>query len=284
MKTFQLNWKSSEGLNIFGRGWELDRTPGAVVCLVHGLGEHIGRYEHVGAVFTAAGYALFGFDQRGHGRSEGPRGHTPSYESLMDDIGNLLTQARSRYPGVPCFFYGHSLGGNEVINYVMRRKPGILGVIATGPWLRLAFQPSAWQVALGRMMNRIAPGFTQASKLDATALSRDQKVVEGYVNDPLVHDRISARMFVEAYSSGEWALAHASGFSLPLLLMHGKADRITSAAASREFAERNGSNTALHILEDLYHEIHNEPEKTEVFKTMITWMDAAPGRATAAVA
>lgn len=277
MKTFQLNWKSSEGLNIFGRGWELDRTPRAVVCLVHGLGEHIGRYEHAGAVFTAAGYALFGFDQRGHGKSEGPRGHTPSYESLMDDIGNLLTQARSRYPGVPCFLYGHSLGGNEVINYVMRRKPGILGVIATGPWLRLAFQPSAWQVALGRMMKRIAPGFTQASKLDAAALSRDQKVVEGYVNDRLVHDRISARMFVEVYSAGEWALARADEFSVPLLLMHGGADRLVSVSASREFAHKNGGNTVLHILDGWYHEIHNETQKAEVFKTMITWMNAAAG-------
>ncbi|MDD5204524.1 MAG: alpha/beta hydrolase [Desulfobacterales bacterium] len=90
-----MNWKSNEGLNIFGRGWELERTPRAVVCLVHGLGEHTGRYEHVGAVFTTAGYALSGFDRRGHGKSEGPRGHTPSYESLMDDIGNLLTQAGS---------------------------------------------------------------------------------------------------------------------------------------------------------------------------------------------
>ncbi len=215
MKTFESSWKSDEGLNFFARGWEPDQPPRAVVCLVHGLGEHIGRYEHVGAAFAVAGYALLGFDQRGHGKSEGARGHTPSYEALMDDIGSLLAQAGGRYPGIPRFLYGHSMGGNEVINYVMRRNPDILGVIATGPWLRLGFQPPSWQVALGRIMNKIAPGSTQASKLDPAALSRDPKVAEAYVNDPLVHDRISARLFVEVYKAGEWALARAAGFSLP---------------------------------------------------------------------
>src|SRR3990172_4280173 len=111
MKTFETNWKTRDGLDIFARGWEPDRGPKAVVGLVHGIGEHIGRYDHVGAALTQAGYALFGFDQRGHGKSVGARGHTSSYEALMDDIGELLAQAEKRYPGPLRFLYGHSMGG-----------------------------------------------------------------------------------------------------------------------------------------------------------------------------
>ncbi len=278
MKTFETNWKTRDGLDIYGRGWEPDQAPKAVICLVHGHGEHVNRYAHVGAAFANAGYVLMGFDQRGHGKSAGPRGHTPSYDALMDDVADLLAQAGSRYPGLPQFLYGHSMGGNEVLNFVLRRKPILAGVIATGPWLRLAFQPPALQVTLGRLMNRIAPAFTQASGLDAEALSHDQKVVDAYVNDPLVHDKITARMFVELFGSGEWALTQAAQFPLPLLLMHGSADRLTSADASREFTRSGSANVPLHIWDGWFHEIHNEPDQQEVFKMMIDWMNARLGK------
>lgn len=278
MKTFETNWKTRDGLDIYGRGWEPDQAPKAVICLVHGHGEHVNRYAHVGAAFANAGYVLMGFDQRGHGKSAGPRGHTPSYDALMDDVADLLAQAGSRYPGLPQFLYGHSMGGNEVLNFVLRRKPILAGVIATGPWLRLAFQPPALQVTLGRLMNRIAPAFTQASGLDAEALSHDQKVVDAYVNDPLVHDKITARMFVELFGSGEWALTQAAQFPLPLLLMHGSADRLTSADASREFTRSGSANVTLHIWDGWFHEIHNEPDQQEVFKMMIDWMNARLGK------
>ena len=129
----------------------------------------------------------------------GPRGHITSYDALMDDIASFFIQVDQRYPGLPKFLYGHSLGGNLVLNYALRRKPDLHGVIATGPWLRLAFKPPASQVTLGRLMNGIAPGFTQHSKLNTNGLSHDQAVVSAYDNDPLVHDKISARLFVEMY-------------------------------------------------------------------------------------
>lgn len=278
MKAFELKWKTSDGIDLHARGWEPEQKAKAVVCLVHGLGEHIARYEHVAAALTDAGYALIAYDQRGHGKSGGPRGHTPTYDALMNDIAALLSQAEIRYPGLPRFLYGHSMGGNEVINFALRRKPDLAGVIATGPWLKLAFEPPAMQVRLGRMMNRIAPGFTQNSKLDVAGLTHDQKVVDAYVSDPLVHDKLSARLFVEMYETGDWALAHAADFSLPLLLMHGSADRITSANASREFARNGGRNITLHIWDGDLHEIHNEFDQAEVFQMMIQWLDARLGK------
>lgn len=203
----------------------------------------------------------------------GPRGHTPTYEALLDDIAAFSKQVDEHYPGLPRFLYGHSMGGNLVLNYTLRRKPELRGVIATGSWLELAFQPPASQVPLGRIMNGIAPGFTQSSKLDAKGLSHDQAVVTAYMNDQLVHDKISARLFVAIYESGLWALEHAAEFPVPLLLMHGAADPITSAKASQEFAERAGDKVTLKLWDSMYHEIHNELEKAEVFKVILDWLE-----------
>jgi alpha-beta hydrolase superfamily lysophospholipase len=278
MQTFRSGWQNKDGTKFYVQGWEPDKKPKAVVGLVHGIGEHVGRYAHVGEAFTKAGYALVGFDVRGHGKSGGPRGHIPSYDTLMDDIADFLTLVEKRYPKVPRFLYGHSMGGNQVINFGLRRKPKLRGVIATSPWLKLPFEPPVVQATLGKLMNRIAPGFTQGTKLDTASLSRDPEVARAYENDPLVHDKVSARLFVDVHGAGSWALEHAAEFPLPLLLMHGTADRLTSAEASHQFAERGGKNITWRAWDGFYHEIHNEPEKAEVLKVMIGWMNACLNR------
>ena len=272
MEISEWAWKSSDGLDMYARGWVPQGLPKAAIMLVHGHGEHVARYDHVAAALTEKGYAMLGFDLRGHGKSGGPRGHTPSYDAMMDDIASFSQQTDQRYAGLPRFLYGHSLGGNLVLNYALRRKPDLHGVIATGPWLKLAFDPPASQVTLGRLMNGIAPGFVQHSKLDTRGLSHDQLVVDKYNNDPLVHDKISARLFVAIYDSGLWALEHAAEFPLPLLLMHGAADPLTSAKASQEFAQKAGNKVTLKVWDGLYHEIHNELEKAEVFNFMLDWL------------
>ena len=240
---------------------------------MHGLGEHSGRYAHVAAALNDAGYALLGLDLRGHGKSGGPRGHTPSYDTLLDDIGRLLDEAAARYPGLPRCLYGHSLGGNLVLNYALRRKPSIAGVVATSPWLRLSSAPPAARMTLGRVMNRLLPAFVQSSGLDPTGLSRDPEVVRAYKVDPLVHDRLSARLGMAAIANGEWAIAHAAEFpAVPLLLVHGTGDPMTSAVATQEFAAKVPGGCTLKLWEGFYHETHNEPEKADVLAYMIGWM------------
>ena len=273
MNAFEWEWTSFDGLKMYGKGWEPEGAPKAIVCLVHGLGEHIVRYDHVGAALTGAGYAMIGSDLRGHGKSGGARGHTPSYDALLDDMAAFIKQAQERYPGKPCFLYGHSMGGNLALNYALRRKPSLAGVIATGPFMKLAFAPPAIKVTLARLMNNIAPGFAQASGLETAALSRDQNVVTAYINDPLVHDKVSARLFVDLFDSGSYALEHASEFPLPLLLMHGTGDRLTSSEASRQFGQNAPKYVSTEFWDGWYHEIHNEPEKEKVFAKMITWLD-----------
>ncbi len=269
---WQESLKTQDGLTLHGQGWRPEREIRGAICLVHGHGEHVGRYAHLAAALNQAGFALLGFDLRGHGRSEGRRGHTPSYEQLMDDVGAMLARTSERFSGKPLFLYGHSMGGNLVLNYGLRRRPQLAGVVATGPWLRLAFEPPAIQVALARMMDKIAPAFVQSSGLETAALSRDERVVAAYEQDPLVHDRVSARLFLAMYAAGLWALENAAQWQLPLLLMHGGADRLTSAEASETFAHRAGKWVTFKRWEGWYHEVHNEPEQETFQRFLLDWL------------
>jgi len=273
MKHTEFTFKTFDGLQLFGQIWQPEGQPRAVVCLVHGMGEHGGRYAQVVDALTQAGYVLFTFDIRGYGKSSGPRGHTPSYEALMNDISSLLEVANKQFSQLSFFLYGHSLGGNLVLNYILRRQPQFKGVIVTAPWLRLAFEPPAFKIILGKITNQLFPAFSQKNGLDTKVLSHDAEVVHAYENNPLVHDHISARMFIGIYQSAQWALEHASEFSLPLLLMHGGDDKIISVEASREFADKINGNCIFKIWDGFYHEIHNEPEKEKVFKFMVDWLD-----------
>jgi len=275
MSYFEFKIESYDGLKLHGQGWVPDAGIKAVVCLVHGLGEHGGRYGHVGEAFNQEGYALVSFDLRGHGRSEGKRGHSPNYTALTDDISQLLERAKERYPDLPVFLYGHSLGGNLVIHYALRRLPKLAGVIATAPLLRTAVKPPAWKRAMLRAMVGVWPSLSISSGLEVDALSRDSKVVQTYRNDPLTHDRISARLTMDMLRYGEWNMMHAADLPCPLLLMHGNADRITSAKASREFALRADAACTLKIWNGFFHELHNEPGKQDVLDYMLDWLDHA---------
>jgi acylglycerol lipase len=275
MKHFEMNWKARDGLDIFAQGWEPTiLQPKAVVCLVHGHGEHTSRYAHVAEAFGRQGFVLFGADLRGHGRSGGARGHTSSAEDFIQDIDELLGQARVRYPGLPIILYGHSIGGVQVLHYGLLRKPEVKGVIATSSALHTAVELQRIKVMLAKMLGSLMPNTVMATGLIPKDLSRDEKVVQAYINDPLVHDKISFGFGKAMLDMSTWALAHAGEFSLPLLLLHGKADMIAFPSSSIEFAAPLKEKCTLVLWDDAYHELHNEPEKEEVFKTMTLWMDA----------
>lgn len=274
MRHEDLSWSASDGQQFHAQAWRPDGDTRAVVCLVHGLGEHGGRYVHVAQALCDAGYALLAPDLRGHGQTPGRRGHVPSWETALDDIARLLDEGAQRFPGLPRFLYGHSLGGTLVLCCALRREAGLAGVIATGPLLKLPQPVPPAKLALGRIMYRVLPSFQLANGLDRTGLSRDPEVVRRYNEDPLVHDRVSARLAADLLDSGEWAIAHAAEFSVPLLLMHGTADRITWAEGSRQFAAKMKGDCTFRLWQGLYHEIHNEPERKEVLGFMIDWLQA----------
>jgi len=277
MKTFEAKWKTRDGLDIFAQGWEPDGAAKAEICLVHGVGEHVSRYAHVAEAFAQAGYATLGFDLRGHGRSEGVRGHTPSIEAFRQDIDLLLENAWKRYPLQPQFLYGHSLGslgGILVLNYCLQRKPSLKGVIVTSAGLRTALEQQRFKVMLAKVLGVLLPTVTIPGGLDTAGLSHNPEIARAYHSDPLVHDRISLGFGKIMLGVTRWTLEHSCEFSLPLLLMHGKADRITFPSSSTGFAAPLREKCTLMLWDDMYHELHNESVQSEVFKTMTIWMDA----------
>jgi alpha-beta hydrolase superfamily lysophospholipase len=274
MKSKEMHWKAKDGIEMFGILWEPENAPvKAVINLVHGMGEHCARYAHVAQRFTAAGYAVLGFDHRGHGRSGGGRGHVPSFETLMDDIAILLEQSKKLYPKVPQVLYAHSMGGGAVASFLIKRNPDVKAAVLSAPYFRLAFSPPAIKIFAGKLMENILPKLTLPTGLDPKGISRDLKEVEKYIKDPLVHDKISAKMGMEMINNGEFALANADKIKVPVLILHGTADALTSHEASKEFATKAGNKASLKLLPGLFHEIHNEPEKEAVISDIIQWFD-----------
>ena len=265
--------RASGGASLFARDWLPDGPPRAVVCLVHGLGEHSGRYQHVAERLAQASFAVSAVDLPGHGRSPGRRGHA-TFDGLLDTVDALLGAAASRWPDAPRFLYGHSLGGDVVLNHVLRRRPPLAGVVATSPLLLPMVPPPAWKLGLARVAARVWPTLTMANGLESGGLSHESAVVSAYVDDPLVHDLVSAALGDGMLAAGRWALEHAAEVPVPLLLVHGTADRITDHEATRRFAAAAGDAVCtLRLWDGLYHETHNEPEWAEVLAFTISWLE-----------
>ncbi len=266
-------FNATDNTKLAGRVWHTSETPNTAIVLVHGVGEHMLRYEHVARALTDKGFAVIAFDQRGHGRSEGKRGHAPSAKQLNEDINQVLQKARNQFGEIPLFLYGHSLGALEVLYYCLIEKPDLKGVIATSPPLDISSTPRS-KVVLAKVLDSILPDLTLASGLDAKALSRDPEVVSAYIADPLVHDKISVRLGNFLLTGAEYVLAHAAEWTLPLYLAHGTADQVCLVNGSDLFKQRANGHVTYRRWEGLYHETHNEPEKEQVLQAMISWISS----------
>ena len=260
---------------LFGQYWEpKQQTTNAVVILVHGMGEHSGRYsDFVVPEFIDKGFAVISFDHFGHGHTEGKRGHCPSYQALLDSVKQVFLKAKEVFGDKPTFLYGHSMGGNVVLNYIMRRHPDIKGGIITSPYLRLAFQPPKWKMTLGKLMLKIYPSITLPSELDTKAISRIDSEVKKYEDDKLVHDKVSPKFTFPMLDAGQYAIEMSHTLNVPLLVMHGTGDQLVDHNATIEFA-KSAPNTTLKLYEGGYHELHNDLEREDVIKTIIDWMES----------
>ncbi|WP_437192846.1 lysophospholipase [Planctomicrobium sp. SH527] len=263
----------SDGLRIYSCV-HAPATINGTILLTHGMGEHSGRYGHLIHGLTSANFAVVRFDLRGHGRSDGARGHAPDYEVLMDDITMMFHWARARFPNKPYIMYGHSLGGNLVANWVLRRRIEsaiVSGAILSSPWFRLTDNPSPMKIQLIKSIAGFWPTFAIPAKFRPRRLMRNETAIEAYVKDPLIHRRVTVNMASQAFDAGIWALDHASEFPIPSLCLHGSADTITSPIATAQFSE-HAPNSTMRLWPNLVHEPHNEPEWREVVAEIVTWV------------
>ena len=270
-ETFDLH--TEDGLTLSGSFYtQPSSTPKAVIVVIHGHGEHRGRFEPMIEHWVENGIFAVAADMRGHGKSQGKRGHFPSQAIVLNDIETLLMKARSEFLDTPIFLYGHSMGGNLVANYLLKKNIlELAGGIMSSAWLRLAFEPPKSKVKLGQMMLKIWPSITLPSKLDSNNLTRDPLANEAYVKDELVHDMISPSLFEIIRLGGIWALEHAPELAIPTLVMHGHEDPITDCKASAEFA-KNAPHTTWQLWENAYHEPHNDLEKEQVWALVKDWV------------
>ncbi|WP_299888236.1 alpha/beta hydrolase [uncultured Lacinutrix sp.] len=265
--TFNLN-----NITLFGQFWKPE-TPKAVIVLVHGMGEHLGRYEHsVVKHVLKANYAVVAYDQFGHGKSKGKRGHCPSYKSLLDSLDVVVKRTNTLFSELPVFLYGHSLGGNIVINYALKRQVNIKGIIATSPFLRLAFNPPKWKVSLGKLMLNILPSITLPSEIEEAAISSIPNEVKRYQEDPLIHGKISPMYLFPVVEAGEYAINNAKKLDVPIFITHGTGDRIIDHNGAIDFCKE--LNTAdLKLYDNGYHELHHDVYAEEMMQTIVKWLD-----------
>ena len=276
MKHIVFNWYAPDGQLVFAQRWQPDNNfkLRGIICLIHGLGEHSGRYQHFVEFFIKRDFAVIACDLRGHGQSEGKRGHASSFHLLLNQVDKLLEEASKKFPSTPRFVYGHSMGGNVVINHALTHNPRIKGVIVSAPWLRTVAPIPKSKILLAKVANFVWGGYTESNGLDLRQLSRDPQVAKDYEADPLVHDKISASLFFQGTECANESMDIANQLDIPMLLMHGTKDGITDYNASVEFAQKSPKYVTFKEWPNLYHELHNEPEKEDVLKFVLAWIEA----------
>lgn len=273
MEQKNLNWLSVNGKKLFASLWEPQVKVKAVICLVHGFGEHCMRYEPYVKYFTENGFAVLGYDHIGHGQSEGKRGVITSYNQLLDDVQTCLNKAEEFFPNYPKFIYGHSMGGNITFNFLLKRKPDLKGAVITSPWLALSSNPGFFAKAAVTFLKVFVPNITIESSLELDYISTVKQEVEKYKADKLNHGRISLRLLNSVMANGVWAIVHAKKLNVKTLLMHGSDDKITSPVASQMVA--GNCKELIEYVEwpGCYHELHNENIRGELAKTAINWLN-----------
>ena len=270
-------YTASDGDNLAVQDWALpeDVQPRALIVIVHGLGEHAGRYDHVARQLNEWGYAVRSYDQYGHGESGGVRGALPRKHRFLDDLADIVESTRKRMPGVPVVLLGHSMGGLVASRFVARGIMQVDALVLSSP--ALGTRTTALQKLLLAIVPKIAPNFTVGNGLDPQFISHDPRVVAAYKADPLVHDRVSSLLGLFIADGGPKVIAQAPGWKVPTLLLYAGADQLVDPAGSRAFAAAAPKEVVTaRCFDDLYHEILNEPEPmaAPVYAELRQWLDA----------
>lgn len=273
MKKENFSWASISGEILFANVWEPESDVKAVFCLIHGFGEHCMRYEPYVKNFVDAGFAVLAYDLIGHGASEGKRGAISSYDQLLGDVQTCVDKAELFFKDTPVFIYGHSMGGNISLNYLLKKQPSIKGAIITSPWLKLANDQGKFVKTAVSFAKNIFPNLTVNSGLKDEFISTVKEEVDKYKTDEKNHGRISFRLFDAVTKNGVWAMQNAKSLKVKTLLMHGDADQITSHQASATMAKTNVDFIDYKEWPNCYHELHNDTVRAELASKVIDWVN-----------
>lgn len=253
------------------QGWVPDAVAGVVV-ISHGLAEHGGRYAHVGERFAAEGFATYVADHRGHGRSAGTRANINRMSELVTDLDTMISTAARRHPDVPVFLFGHSMGGLVALSYATGNPAKLRGLVLSAAALDIA---QGWPLerVIASVLSAVAPN-AGVLRIDSADLSRDPEVGRAYDADPLTYrGKIRSRTGAEMLAAANAVMSRLDRLTMPLLVMHGTADRITRPTGSQLVADRAGSSdVTLTLYDGWYHELHNEPERDTVLTDVVRWL------------
>jgi alpha-beta hydrolase superfamily lysophospholipase len=269
------DFESFDRIRLYEQGWLPDGEPKALVVMVHGSFEHSGRYQEAANFFVGHGYSFLAFDLRGHGRSSGERAFIASIDEFLGDLETYLKLIRRRYPQKPVFLFGHSLGGSIAIMAAIRGKSdGVIGIVLSAPVLKIGKGLSPLLLNFTSVIGNILPRF-KIGRLNAGFLSVSPKVVSSYKNDPLVYkEGIVSGAIAEFVRATNNIQAELEKIDLPVVILHGTADRFSDVEGSRILYERIASeDKTLKLYEDYYHELFQEPYREKVFGDVLSWMD-----------
>lgn len=258
---------------LYYQSWFPSVPPRAILVIIHGLGGHSGLFNNIIDHLVAENYGVFAYDLRGHGRSQGQRGYIKNWAEFRGDLQAFLSLIRQQYSHCSCFLWGHSLGGIIVLDYVMRYPEQVQGaIIVAAPLGEVGVSPI--KVLIGKILSRFWPSFTLDTGIELEAGSRDAKVLDAYLNDPLRHTQATARLANEFFLTVAWIKSHIYQLKIPLLFLQGGADRISFADGVRLFFEQvSWQDKQLIIYPQAYHELHNDLNYLEVIKDLIFWLD-----------
>lgn len=260
------------GVALFWQGWLPAGDPTGVLLLSHGIGEHSGRYGTVVDAVRPDGWAVYGLDHRGHGRSGGTRVHVRHYDDLLQDFETFRREVVARHPGLPVYLLGHSLGGQIALAYALRHQDRLDGLALSAPALASDAVPAALVPVLS-LVARVLPTVRPVG-IDTSAISSDPAVVDAYDADPLVHHgKPTLALGAAVYAQMDSLPPRAAELRLPLLVQHGTADRLTDPAGTRRLDEASGSaDTTVRWYEGLWHEIYHEPGRAAPLTELRQWL------------
>jgi alpha-beta hydrolase superfamily lysophospholipase len=270
-ETFQ----GQSGLELYSQSWHPSGKIKAKLAIVHGVAEHSDRYMNLVNGLVEPGYALYAYDQRGHGKSEGQRGYIESWSEYRADLDTFLNLVKEDEPPLPLFIYGHSMGALVILDYLLHESDEVQGVIISGSPIDSSKAASPGLILTARLLSRVWPTFSMTSPIKPSQLSCDARVAQAYQDDPSVFKTMTVRWGTEYLDTQDWIKEHASEIKLPILIIHGGEDLICDPGGSEQlFTEIRSEDKTLKIYPSYFHEIHNEPGNATVIQDIMSWMDS----------